>query len=58
MRDKLIRQYFVNLEMVWVTIKDKLPEFKKQILKILKEIRAKPKAHNEIKRLFLTIVFA
>ena len=39
MRDKLIHQYFsVNLELVWVTIKDKLPEFKKQILKILKEI--------------------
>ena len=40
MRDKLIHEYFgVNLELVWVTIKDKLPEFKKQILKILKEIK-------------------
>jgi len=39
MRDKLIHQYFgVNLELVWVTIKDKLPEFKRQVLKILKEI--------------------
>jgi len=39
MRDKLIHEYFgVNLELVWVTIKNKLPEFKKQILKILKEI--------------------
>ncbi len=39
MRDKLIHEYFgVDLELVWVTIEDKLPEFKKQILKILKEI--------------------
>lgn len=39
MRDKLIHEYFgVNLELVWVTIKNKLPEFKKQILKILKEV--------------------
>jgi uncharacterized protein with HEPN domain len=39
MRDNLIHQYFgVNLELVWVTIKDKLPEFKNQILKIIKEL--------------------
>jgi uncharacterized protein with HEPN domain len=39
MRDKLIHEYFgVNLELVWVTIKNKLPELKEQILKILKEI--------------------
>jgi uncharacterized protein with HEPN domain len=39
MRDKLIHEYFgVNLELVWVTIKNKLPKFKKQILKILKEV--------------------
>ncbi|MEM4727851.1 MAG: DUF86 domain-containing protein [Candidatus Bathyarchaeia archaeon] len=39
MRDKLIHQYFgVNLELVWETIKTKLPEFKNQISKILKEI--------------------
>jgi uncharacterized protein with HEPN domain len=39
MRDKLIHEYFgVNLELVWVTIKNKLPELKDQILKILKEI--------------------
>jgi uncharacterized protein with HEPN domain len=39
MRDKLIHKYFgVNLELVWVTIKNKLPELKNQILKILKEI--------------------
>jgi uncharacterized protein with HEPN domain len=39
MRDKLIHEYFgVNLELVWVTIKNKLPELKNQILKILKEI--------------------
>jgi len=41
MRDKLIHGYFgVNLELVWVTVKDKLPELKKQILKILKEDEA------------------
>ena len=39
MRDKLIHEYFgVNLELVWVTIRDKLPELKKQIIEILKEI--------------------
>ena len=39
MRDKLIHEYFgVNLELVWVTIKNKLPELKNQIFKILKEI--------------------
>jgi uncharacterized protein with HEPN domain len=39
MRDKLIHEYFgVNLELVWVTIKNKLPELKNQILKILKEM--------------------
>jgi len=41
MRDKLIHQYFgVNLELVWVTIKNKLPEFKNQILKILEEMES------------------
>jgi uncharacterized protein with HEPN domain len=39
MRDKLIHEYFgVNLELVWVTIKNKLPELKNQILEILKEL--------------------
>ena len=39
MRDKLIHGYFgVNLELVWVTIKNKLPELKNQILKVLKEL--------------------
>jgi uncharacterized protein with HEPN domain len=39
MRDKLIHEYFgVNLELVWVTIRNKLPELKNQILKILKEM--------------------
>ncbi len=38
-RDKLIHEYFgVNLELVWVTIKNKLPELEDQILKILKEV--------------------
>jgi len=39
MRDKLIHQYFgVNLDLVWETIKTKLPELKTQISRILKEI--------------------
>ena len=37
MRDKLIHEYFgVNLDLVWKTAKKDLPEFKKQISKILK----------------------
>lgn len=37
MRDKLIHEYFgVNLELVWETIKTKLPELEKQIRNILK----------------------
>ena len=36
MRDKLIHEYFgVKLELVWETIKDKLPELKEQISDIL-----------------------
>jgi uncharacterized protein with HEPN domain len=35
----------VSLELVWVTIKIELPELKKQILKILKEIE---KVENNI----------
>jgi len=39
MRDKLIHKYFsVNLELVWETIKNNLPQLKKQITEILKEI--------------------
>lgn len=39
MRDKLIHEYFgVNLELVWGTVRNKLPEFKRQILKVLKEM--------------------
>ncbi|MBS7611897.1 DUF86 domain-containing protein [Candidatus Bathyarchaeota archaeon] len=39
MRDKLIHEYFgVNLELVWGTVKNKLPELKEQIIKILKKI--------------------
>lgn len=39
MRDKLIHQYFgVNLELVWETVKKRIPELKEQIYKILKEI--------------------
>jgi len=39
MRDKLIHEYFgVNLELVWTTVKNNLPELKKQISMVLKEI--------------------
>ena len=39
MRDKLIHEYFgVKLELVWETIKDRLPELKKQLSEILNEI--------------------
>ena len=42
MRDKLIHEYFgVNLELVWVTVKKNLPELKKQIQEILKEVNKK-----------------
>lgn len=38
MRDKLIHQYFgVNLDLVWETVKTKLPELKNQISTVLKE---------------------
>ncbi len=39
-RDKMIHNYFgVNLDIVWYIIKKDLPELKKQMLKIKKEIR-------------------
>jgi len=39
MRDKLIHQYFgVNLDLVWETIKTKLPEFKRQVLLMIREV--------------------
>jgi len=38
MRNKLIHAYFgVKLELVWETVKDRLPELKKQICNILEE---------------------
>jgi uncharacterized protein with HEPN domain len=38
MRDKLIHEYFgVKLELVWETVKKKLPELKKQISEMLEE---------------------
>lgn len=38
MRNKLIHEYFgVKLELVWETIKQNLPELKKQMVKILEE---------------------
>jgi len=42
MRNKLIHAYFgVKLELVWETVKDRLPELKKQIYTILEEINEK-----------------
>ena len=39
MRDKLIHHYFgVNLNLVWETVKTKLPELRNQILHIVKEM--------------------
>ncbi len=39
MRDKLIHEYFgVNLELVWKTVKDELPQLKVQVSKIIHEI--------------------
>lgn len=38
MRDKLIHEYFgVNIDLVWVVIKNDIPKFKKQILELLKK---------------------
>lgn len=37
MRDKLIHEYFgVDLDLVWETVKNDLPQLKKQITKMLK----------------------
>jgi uncharacterized protein with HEPN domain len=42
MRDKLIQMYFaVKVELVWETVKNKVPELKGQIEDILKENRHK-----------------
>jgi uncharacterized protein with HEPN domain len=42
MRNKLIHEYFgVKLELVWKTVRNKLPELKEQIAMILKEINKK-----------------
>lgn len=41
MRDKLIHDYFgVDYEIIWKTIKEKLPEFRDEIKKIIKEFSA------------------
>ncbi|MDD3435849.1 MAG: DUF86 domain-containing protein [Candidatus Gastranaerophilales bacterium] len=42
MRDKLIHDYFgVDYEIVYKTIKDKLPEFRTQIKNIIKQVKEK-----------------
>lgn len=39
MRDKLIHEYFgVKLELVWETVRDRLPELKKQVCEILEDM--------------------
>ena len=46
-RNKLIHEYFgVKLELVWGTVKDRLPELKKQICKILEEINEETERIN------------
>ena len=38
MRDKLIHDYFgVDYEIIWKTIKDKLPQFNNEIIKLIDE---------------------
>lgn len=40
MRNKVIHEYFgVDEEILWKTVKEDLPVFKKQIVKLLKEIK-------------------
>jgi len=47
MRNKLIHEYFgVKLELVWETVKDRLPQLKKQIRKILDQINKKAQRIN------------
>lgn len=44
MRDKIIHDYFgIDNEIVWKTIKEKLPEIKPKIDKILREIKNQEK---------------
>jgi uncharacterized protein with HEPN domain len=39
MRDKLIHMYFgVKLDLIWITIKDKLPELKGRLCSIMREL--------------------
>ena len=40
MRDELIHEYFsVDLELVWATVADIVPEFKKQVQRMLKGVK-------------------
>jgi uncharacterized protein with HEPN domain len=40
MRNRLIHEYFgVNIKVVWKTIKEDIPELKKTILELLKELK-------------------
>jgi len=42
MRDILIHEYFgVNIDKVWKTIKEDIPDLRKKILKIVKDLEAK-----------------
>lgn len=42
MRDKLIHDYFgVDIDKVWLTVCEDLPELKREVTRILKEIRTK-----------------
>ena len=40
MRDKLIHDYFgVDYEIIWKTLKEKLPEFDKELVKLITELK-------------------
>ncbi len=42
MRDKLIHEYFgVDYEIIWETIKGRIPELKKEYLKVLEDYNLK-----------------
>lgn len=42
LRDVLIHAYFgVNLERIWVVVKDDLPDLKKKIKKVLEDVEKK-----------------
>ena len=48
MRDKLIHQYFgVDLEIVWLSVKEDIPDLKEEVEKILLNLSEKEKGTND-----------